>query len=530
MMVDAITRAVIQKRMESIAEEMSLVLKLTGYSPNIKERMDFSCAIFDNQASLAAQAQAIPVHLGSMPMSVQIALKEFTKPLGPGDALIHNSPFRGGTHLPDITMMMPVFVAPDNQCAFYVANRAHHADVGGMVPGSMPGRSTEVFQEGIIIPPIRLFESGSVCEDIMSLILENVRTQVERKGDFKAQYASLTKGCERLQELCDTYGAQVVTDAVQELMSLSERATRQLVRSFPRKEMNFTDYLDSDGVSEEPVELVCRIEVDHGDNLIVDFTGTSPQREGNCNAPIAVTHSALYYVIRCLLEESIPTNAGCFRPLRIIAPEGSVTNPRWPAAVSSANTETSQRIVDAIWGALAQHVDLPAASQGTMNNILIGSSSGEAGAFSYYETIAGGIGASSKGAGEDALQSAMTNTNNTPIEALELAYPLQVLEYSIRRGSGGKGKFKGGNGVVRAVKVRVPATLSIQSERRVLAPWGLNGGKNGQKGKNVLLLPDGNEKELPGKITLQIEPDTVVKISTPGGGGWGEQQHGNDDA
>ena len=529
---DSITQAVIQRRLEGIAEEMASVLRLTSYSPNIKERADFSCAIFDVQGDLVAQAKAIPVHLGSMPQSVQNVLHSSNQlPLSRGDAIIHNSPYRGGTHLPDITMIMPVYLEKDDTSpVFYVGNRAHHSDVGGMTPGSLPGESTELFQEGIIIPPVKLYQQGEINNDLMSLLLENVRTPVERKGDFNAQFASLNKGISRLQDVCKLYERTTFLNTLDTLNSLAEEATRNFIRNMkqqPEQSMHFVDFLDSDGIDSSPVRIECKITIDNIEGTLrADFSGTSMQREGNCNAPVAITYSALYYVIRCLLPDHVPTNSGVFRPLSLYAPEGSVVNSIWPSAVSSANTETSQRIVDVIWGALAQqdenHV-IPSASQGTMNNLLIGSAgTSNIPAFSYYETIAGGIGAYSKGDGADALHSAMTNTSNTPIEALELSYPLQVTEYSIRPNSGGSGLYQGGNGVVKAIKVLVPCIVSIQSERRKIAPWGLKDGDPGIPGRNQMILPNGNIEELPSRFTKKVDTNSIIRVQTPGGGGWGK--------
>ncbi len=523
--MDRILLAILQKKLESIAEEMATSLRLTALSPNIKERADFSTAIFSATGELIAQADAIPVHLGSMSASVVEGLKAFKGTFEPGDVIIHNSPFRGGTHLPDITAIMPVFIEESDRPRFFVANRAHHADVGGMVPGSLPGTSTEVFQEGMIIPPVKLFSGGELSEDLLSLLLENYRTPQERRGDFMAQVGANRKGVERMQELAKEYGTNTILTAQKVLLEMTENATRSFIKSLEEGSYEFTDYLDSDGISPEPIPIKVSVHI-RGESAIVDFEGTAPQVKGNANAPLAVTKSAVYYVFRCLTGEHVPANSGGFRPIEIRAPKGCVVNPVWPAAVSSGNTETSQRIVDVVFGALAQATDIvPAASQGTMNNVLVGGRDPQTQRlFSYYETIGGGTGATKNKNGEDAIHSHMTNTWNTPIEALETAYPIRVTAYYVRKDSGGRGLHRGGDGIVREYEFLTPVTISLQTERRIFSPWGLYGGKKGKVGRNLLIRKNGEIEELPGRITITAEAGDRLRVETPGGGGYGKEE------
>lgn len=518
----------------AVAEEMGAVLRKASYSPNIKERRDFSCAVFDVQTDMVAQAAHIPVHLGAMPLSVQAAVSKFGT-LSPGDTIILNDPFHGGTHLPDITLVTPVY-SPDEFTANhsqvnkgrlmgFVASRAHHADIGGMSAGSMPV-SNEIFQEGLVIPPIKLVEEGQVNQALMDVLLANVRTPRERLGDLHAQLAANQRGKERLQALAARYGWEELSYYMQGLLEYTERMTRSLLKNLQDGVYTFTDYMDNDGISDDPVPICVTVEID-GDTAVVDFSGSAPQQKGSINAVEAITRSAVYYVFRCLLGLDVPNNSGCMAPVKVIAPPGSVVNALPPAAVAAGNVETSQRIVDVLLGALSKiemgggDLDIPAASQGTMNNLTIGGYDvGRSQAFAYYETIAGGMGARPYSDGPSAVHSHMTNTLNTPVEALEYAYPLRVLRYEIRTGSGGEGKFKGGDGIRRDVQSLVDGQATILSERRILAPYGLNGGSPGQKGENRLIR---NTKvtPLPGKGTIQVRAGDVISILTPGGGGYG---------
>jgi N-methylhydantoinase B len=520
----------------AIAEEMGTVLRKASYSPNIKERRDYSCAIFDSQAKMIAQAAHIPVHLGSMPLSVQAAVEHFSGDLHPGDVVVLNDPFRGGTHLPDITMVSPVFLpSPEikgsgSELIGFVASRAHHADVGGMTPGSMPvGR--EIFQEGLIIPPVKLVRSGRMDQDLLKLILANVRTPLERQGDLSAQIAANQRGAQRFVDLLTRYGLEEVTGIEHQLLAYTERMTRRLIGSIPDGIYRFTDRLDDDGVGDQPVPITVAVKI-HGDSATVDFTGSAQQQSGSVNAVLAITLSAVYYVFRCLLGMDVPNNAGCLLPIEVIAPPGTVVNALSPAPVAGGNVETSQRIVDVLLGALSQACPdkIPAASQGTMNNLTIGgrslpplSSGGdgmETQTFAYYETIGGGMGARPTSDGPSALHSHMTNTLNTPVEALEYAYPLRVLCYEIRVGSGGAGKFHGGDGMIREIQVLTDCLVTLLSERRKFPPYGLDGGEPGKTGRN-LLIRDNKEIPLPGKGSVELRAGDILSIHTPGGGGYG---------
>lgn len=515
----------------SVAEEMGVVLRRTSYSPNIKERRDFSCALFDAAGQMIAQAAHIPVHLGAMPLSVQAAVAALD--LRPGDVAILNDPYRGGTHLPDITLVTPVFVDAQTlrvgsaaRPFAFAASRAHHADVGGMSPGSMP-IARELIQEGVIIPPLKLVEAGRINQGLLDLLLANVRTPEERAGDLRAQLAANATGVRRMGELVARYGVDDMHDYMQALLNYAELMTRRLLTGLPDGVYTFRDWMDDDGVDPEPAEIRVAITID-GEQAMVDFTGTSPQRRGSVNAVYAITVSAVLYAFRCLLGDDVPTNSGCLRPIRVIAPDGSLVNARPPAPVAGGNVETSQRITDVLLGALAQAAPqrVPAASQGTMNNLTIGGWDGARGqSFAYYETIAGGMGARPGKDGADAIHTHMTNTLNTPVEALEYAYPLRVQRYEIRRGSGGAGQWRGGDGVRRDIELLADAQVTILSERRVFAPYGLVGGKPGQPGRNVLIR-DGEEEALPGKTTLAAQAGDVISVQTPGGGGWGELRIG----
>lgn len=522
---DPIRLEIFKHLFSAVAEEMGVVLRRASYSPNIKERRDFSCAIFDPQGRMIAQAAHIPVHLGSMPLSVEAAVKAFPD-LSPGDMVLLNDPFRGGTHLPDLTLVSPVFLPENQESAAnailgYVASRAHHADVGGMAPGSMPV-AREIIQEGLIIPPVRLFRKGVVNQDIVDMILANVRTPMERSGDLLAQAAANRRGVDRLLELVKRYGLNEVLIYMQSLMAYTERLTRRLLQELPDGCYRYEDVMDDDGIVSEPVPIRVALTI-QDDQAIVDFTGTAPQQKGSINAVLAITLSAVYYVFRCLLALDAPNNAGCLVPIQVIAPEGSLVNARSPAPVAGGNVETSQRIVDVLLGALAQACPqkIPAASQGTMNNLTIGGYDPvRSRAFTYYETIAGGMGARPDRAGSSALHSHMTNTLNTPVEALEFAYPLRVLRYQVRGGTGGNGKYRGGDGIRRDIQVLVDAQVNLLSDRRVILPYGLAGGEPGAVGENVLIR-DGKETRLPGKCALEILAGDILSIRTPGGGGYG---------
>jgi N-methylhydantoinase B len=509
----------------SVADEMGSVLRKASFSPNIKERRDFSCAIFDSSGQMVAQAAHIPVHLGSMPLSVMSAIRVFssdTTRLQSGDMVILNDPFLGGTHLPDITLVAPVFIDENAKVPFgYVASRAHHADVGGMTPGSMP-LSREIYQEGIIIPPVKFVSKGCVDSSIMSILTANVRTPDERRGDFLAQIASNQRGITRLQEIVRRYGSSHVTLYMEHLITYTEGMTRRLIANLPDGIYSFTDYLDDDGITQDPIPIQATITI-AGDHAIVDFSGSAQQQAGSLNAVYAITISAVYYVFRCLIGLDVPNNSGCLRPVQVIAPEGTIVNAKHPAAVAGGNVETSQRIVDVLLGALYQACPdrIPAASQGTMNNLTIGGwDEKRQRYFAYYETIGGGTGACLGSRGQSAVHSHMTNTLNTPIEAIEYSCPLRVIQYSIRRGSGGAGAWQGGDGIRRDIQMLENVQATILSERRKIAPYGLANGDNGTPGHNFLFR-NGEEHELGSKGSYLLQAGDILSIQTPGGGGFG---------
>jgi N-methylhydantoinase B/oxoprolinase/acetone carboxylase alpha subunit len=503
----------------SIADEMGTVLRKTAFSANIKERRDYSCAVYGKQGETIAMGDHMPVHLGAMPLSVEHALKVFR--LGPGDVAIVNDPFSGGTHLPDITAVSGVFLNKSKTPEFYVANRAHHADVGGMSPGSMP-LAREIYQEGLRIPPVLLMEGGKVRSDVMRIILANVRTPEEREGDLLAQVMANRRGEERLREVVARYGAARVRRSAAGLLDYSERVTRAMLRGLPDGEYRFEDFLDNDGVTEEPVRIAVAVRI-RRDAAEVDFTGSSAQVAGSVNANYAIAVAAAMYCFRCLIDTEVPYNAGLLRPIRVIAPERSVVNAGLPAAMAAGNVETSQRITDVILGALAQAVPdrIPAASAGTMSNLSFGGWDKERNrAFAYYETIAGGMGASAHGPGRSATHTHMTNSWNTPIEAFEHEYPVRVRAYQVRSGSGGAGKHAGGNGIVRELEFLEDADVTILSDRRTRGPYGLQGGASGAPGKGGVTA-DGAYRELPSKTRVALRRKDRLRIETPGGGGWG---------
>lgn len=525
--VDPITLELYRHRFAGVAEEMGVTLRRTGYSPNIKERLDFSCALFDAAGRLVAQAAHIPVHLGAIPASVASALQAFPT-VAPGDVIMLNDPYEGGTHLPDITMVSPVFLG-GTEPGFFAASRAHHADVGGMTPGSLP-LSTELYQEGIIIPPVKLYDAGRLNEDLLRLILRNVRTPDERRGDLAAQRAAHAVGERRLQELVTAHGRGEVLAYAAHLQAYSERLTRAAIVTWPEGVYPFEDVIElvewDAGAAQATLSLVpIRVSVlIRGDTVTFDFSGTGPAVNGALNTVLSITQSACWYVVRCLVGDEVPINAGCFAPVRVIAPAGSLVNALPPAAIAGGNVETSQRIVDVALGALAQALPgrIPAASQGTMNNLTIGGQRPEGTPYAYYETIAGGTGAGPDADGLSGTHSHMTNTLNTPIEALEMAFPFRLLRYALRHNSGGAGMHRGGDGIVREYEILSPATVTVLSERRIVPPWGLAGGTPGTPGRNLLLHADGRVEELASKFTRRLFSGDRLRIETPGGGGWGE--------
>src|SRR5579862_733240 len=539
MRLDAAELEIFKNLFHSIAEEMGAALRRSAFSPNIKERRDYSCAVFDGAARVVAMGDHMPVHLGSMPMSVAAAIRDLD--LGPADIAMLNDPYAGGTHLPDITLVMPVFAQPasrrktpsritHSRPAFYVASRAHHSDIGGAQPASM-GLSEDIYQEGLRIPPVALVRNGRIQRDVLALVLSNVRTPREREGDLAAQVAACRLGERRLRELLGKYGDEKTDFYLDALQQYSSRLMEEALARIPDGVYSADDYLDDDGYSQSPVRIHVSIHVGHG-RAMIDFAGTSPAQRGSVNAVWAITYSAAFYVFRCLVGEEVPACAGLMNPIEMRAPHGSVVNARPPAAVAAGNVETSQRIVDVILRALSRALPgrIPAASSGTMNNISFGGfhpqqspSAGEP--FTYYETIAGGMGARPNADGLSAIHTHMTNSLSTPIEALESAYPVRVKSYSIRRGSGGKGRFQGGDGVIREIEFLTHVRGSILSDRRRFGPYGLAGGKAGLPGKNTLMIDGkrGKTTTLPSKTVFDAPEGSILRIESPGGGGWGRK-------
>ena len=519
MKLHAVALAVMNSRLAAIAEEMGVVLGQTAFSPNIKERRDYSCAIFDSRAEMIAQAAHIPVHLGSTPLSVRAAIERLD--LRPGDVAALNDPFAGGTHLPDLTVVAPIFLGRDRRPFAYAANRAHHADIGGMAPGSM-ALSTEIYQEGFRLPPVKIVEAGVISRDVLALFLANTRVSEEREGDLRAQLAALSVGADRLRAIVKTAGRSRVESAMHALKDYSARLMAATLRELPRGTYRARDFLDDDGVGTARIRIEVAIRISGG-RAIVDFTGSAPQVRGSVNANYAITLSAVFYVMKCLAAEAVPANEGLMRPIELIAPHGSIVNALAPAAVAGGNVETSQRIVDVLFRALAKAAPkrIAAASSGSMSNLTVGGFDRfRARHFSYYETIAGGAGAAPGVPGASGIHTHMTNTLNTPIEALEAYYPMRITEYRIRRGSGGRGRFHGGDGLVRDLECLVDSSVSLLTERRTIAPYGLAGGGDGAKGANYLVR-NGRRKKLPGKTNTSLAPGDRIRIETPGGGGWG---------
>jgi len=520
---DPIRMEIFKSLYASAAEEMGVTLRRTAFSPNIKERRDYSCAVFDSGGELVAQGDHMPVHLGSMPMSVRAAVRAVA--MQPGDIVILNDPYEGGTHLPDITLVSPVYYRGVHRprLLFYVASRAHHSDVGGMTPGSMP-LSTEIFQEGLRIPPVKLFAAGKRSEEVFRLLLANVRTPREREGDLTAQIASNRTGERRLQHIIGRYGAAEAAAYAGWLQDYSETMVRALLRRIPEGSYAAEDFLDDDGIGGEPLRLCARITIGNG-KLAVDFAGTHPQVAGSVNAVRAITESAVYYVVRALIPEAIPASSGVLRPISISTPERSLVNAGFPAAVAAGNVETSQRIVDVLLKAIAQAAPdrIPAASSGTMNNLTLGGINPRDGqVFSYYETVGGGMGACAHRDGNNGIHTHMTNSLNTPVEALEYAFPFRVRRYSLRPGTGGRGRYRGGDGIVREIELLTDADATILSDRRRFGPYGLMAGEPGRRGRTTL-VGIRRKVRLPSKCRFRIRAGERVVVETPGGGGWGRR-------
>ena len=520
--VDPVKLEIFKNLFHAVAEEMGAALRRTAFSPNIKERRDYSCAVFDGQGEVIAMGDHMPVHLGSMPLSVAAAIDALQ--LEEGDIALLNDPFAGGTHLPDLTLVMPVFVRGVRKPSFYVASRAHHADVGGAQPGSM-GLSRDIYQEGVRIPPVKMAERGRLRSDVLGLILANVRTPVEREGDLTAQVAACRLGARRLNEMVGRYGAAEVRAYMGHLLDYSARMMRATLLTIPPGSYTAEDFLDDDGITPDPVRIRVRISL-HGGKARVDFSGSSPQTAGSVNAVRAITVSAVFYVFRCLVPGETPATAGLLRPIEVATPRRSVVDAQPPAAVAAGNVETSQRIVDTLLRALARAIPerIPAASQGTMNNFTVGGIAPDGQPFAYYETIAGGMGARATADGLDGIHTHMTNSLNTPVEVLESFYPLRVRCYRLRPGSGGRGRHRGGDGIVREIELLTDAQLAILADRRRLAPYGLAGGQPGKPGE-TRLISRGKVTRLPSKCTVNARAGDVISISTPGGGGWGKARN-----
>ncbi len=545
--LDPVRLEIFKNLFHSVAEEMGAGLRRSALSPNITERRDYSCAVFDADRNVLAMGDHMPVHLGSMPASVVAATDAVD--LEPGDAVLLNDPYAGGTHLPDLTLVMPVFARErqgaaaqqknkaENRAAlkglpykggkprFYVANRAHHADIGGAQAGSM-GLSREIFQEGLRIPPVKVLERGRVNRDVVRMLMANVRTPVEREGDLTAQIAACRIGERRLLAMVAKYGWKELNYYAGELLNYSEAMMRSVIRAFPDGTYRAEDHLDDDGISDEPLRIAAKIRV-RGERATVDFTGSAPECAGSVNAVRAIAESAVFYVFRSLVDEQIPATSGLLRPIEVIAPEGTIVNARPPRAVAGGNVETSQRIVDTLLKALARAFPqkIPAASQGTMNNLTFGGTESRPGRvrgpFAYYETIAGGMGARPGRDGVSGIHTHMTNSLNTPVEVLEHSLPILVRQYSLRRGSGGEGKWRGGDGIIREFELLTEMQVGLLSDRRKIGPYGLAGGKVGAPGRCEVQIA-GRKRKLPSKGAWHLPKGSILRVETPGGGGWGK--------
>ncbi|MEW6646204.1 MAG: hydantoinase B/oxoprolinase family protein [Pseudomonadota bacterium] len=508
--MDAIELSLFASRIEAVCDEMGAALRRAAFSPNIRDRLDFSCAVFDAAGELCAQAAHIPVHLGSMAYAMRGIVSGID--WRAGDMVVVNDPFLGGTHLPDVTVIAPLLL--DGEISGFVANRAHHANIGAHAPGSMP-ISRSLDEEGLVIAPTLLVRDGRTDAALLARLAGG---RDEAAGDFAAQVSANLTALARLRELVQGMGASAYRAALTALNDYAERLAHGALAKIPDGEYVFGDVLDDDGVGSQDITIMARVQVAAG-RVRVDFAGTAPQVAGNVNCPLSVAAAAVYYVFRCLMPRETPACAGAFRAIELSAPEGCLLNARRPAAVAAGNVETSTRVVDVICGALAQALPLriPAASHGSMNNVAMGARNGRRD-WDYYETIGGGMGAGAGGGGLDAVQTHMTNTLNTPIEALESAYPLRVTRYAVRRGSGGAGQRRGGDGIVREFEFLAPAQLTLLTERRRHAPWGLAGGSPGAAGENRH-----NDMPLPGKVSITVTGGDRVTIATPGGGGWGQR-------
>jgi len=513
--MNAIELKLFASRVSAICDEMGTVLRRTAFSPNIKDRLDFSCALFSAGGRLFAQAAHIPVHLGSMAYAMESIIED--RHWRDGDMLMLNDPYLGGTHLPDVTVIAPVFLEEGRQLIGFVANRAHHANIGCDTPGSMPN-SSSLEEEGLIIPPTLLYKAHRLQNDALALLQFEAESL---SGDFAAQTGANRLGVLRLQALLETLGVADYERGMEQLNDYADRITATTIAGLQPGEYRFRDYLDDDGFGREQIELAVTLRIS-ADHIELDFSECAEQVAGNLNCPEPVVAAAAFYCIRCLLPGDPPACEGLFRRIRLKTRPGSIVNAARPAAVASGNVETSSRLVDLVFGALAQALGqrIPAASQGTMNNVAMGRIDAQAGSrWDYYETLAGGVGGGPHAAGRDAVHSHMTNTLNTPVESLEMHYPLRMRRYEIRRGSGGAGLHPGGAGIAREYEFLDQAQLSLLSERRLRSPWGLQGGSDGAAGRNSL-----NGQTLPGKCSIAVKKGDRLLIETPGGGGWGKRE------
>jgi len=511
--MDPVDLSLFASRISAICMEMGAQLRRAAFSPNIRDRLDYSCAIFDARGALCAQAAHIPVHLGSMAYAMEAIVADMS--WHPGDVVIFNDPFLGGTHLPDVTLVSPVYC--DDRCVGFVANRAHHADIGAQTPGSMP-ISTRLDQEGLVIAPQHIAHRGRVDSGRLGAVTAATRNPRDAQGDFRAQISANQRGLERLAGLVGGLGVSPYEQALDEMNDYAERLARAALADIPVGTYRFRDCMDDDGQGAEDIPIQVSVNAG-GEAIEVDFAGTASQVRGNLNCPLPVTAAAVYYAFRCLMPAHTPACAGSLRPIRIEAPAGSLLNARRPAAVAAGNVETSSRVVDVVLGALAQAIPdrIPAASHGSMNNVAMGQSGPSP--WGYYETIGGGMGAGPHGGGLSAVQTHMTNTRNTPVEVLEQRYPLTIRRYEVRRGSGGGGVRRGGDGLIREYEFLGPAEFTLITERRRHRPWGLAGGAAGLPGRNRL-----NGRPVPAKLSARARAGDRLCIETAGGGGWGRAQ------
>jgi len=515
MSMNAIELSIFTSRIEAVCDEMGAVLRRAAFSPNIKERLDYSCAVFDASGELCAQAAHIPVHLGSMAYAMRDIVADIA--WCEGDMVILNDPYLGGTHLPDVTLIAPVFAS--SKLMGFVVNRAHHADIGADAPGSMP-LSRHLDDEGLVIPPTQLLSRGEINEQMFLSIMGSLHNGDRARGDFLAQISANRSGMMRLSSLISGMGVEAFNTGLDELNAYAARLAKSALKDIPEGEYQFTDVMDDDGQGQKDIRICCAVNIEKGE-VTVDFSGTSDQVAGNINAPLSVAAASVYYVFRCLMPAHTPACAGSFRHIHLSAPLGSLLNACYPAAVAAGNVETSSRVVDVLMGALAQAIPqhIPAASHGSMNNLAMGTRETE-GSWDYYETMGGGMGASARRDGLTAVQTHMTNTLNTPIEALEMHYPLRVTRYEIRHGSGGSGLNRGGDGLLREFEFLKPASFTLITERRSHQPWGLKGGEAGLSGVNKL-----NGKPLAAKVQGSLQAGDRLMIASAGGGGWGTLLH-----